>query len=241
MVFGDENKSISEKEIQLKDVMNEKMLLDRKEYRRLGADVENMSEKIDTIPRFPSSGFTPKDWIYYGLHLDDYKDAKTFLGVRECQYPTLYRLDNKIRDDVLFLNTNIDRVFEGRARIINETNRTPIQGMLRFENFPPIHQVRYYNYESLDFWIRSSVGNRSFRYGGKSVNERELSSWFFNGCSKAMSLALNECWLDQSYDMGLVDFIYLTRFDLILGNFYCKKSNESKWTRVALLEFLRTR
>lgn len=215
---------------------------------------KGVEEFTKNYPRFKLKHDFPSDSLYFGIHSGAYDDVSRFLGKRVCTNPSLSFANEEVSYLTLFFSLNFNRSFGGIVRIINERIVTLIEGSLEFRSQKDSEE--YFEKKmspdaSFKSWVHEDLERdfRGFVYQDQSISDFVpfwksylfTSPWLYNSCSKSISTVDNKCSLDPSYDMELKDFYYLSDFDLMLGNVYCKKSYETSWTRLATIEFVRTR
>jgi hypothetical protein len=198
--------------------------------------------------RFNISEGIPSGALYYGIHLGSYIDSEQFLGKKTCENPTFYYMNNPSSYLSAFFTINHDREFGGIVRIINEYFNTIIEAKLTVFDFPDEPFEKYIPKGKYSMWVHEEIqaGFKGHRYETNNISmprswgdNYNSSPWLYNSCTKSISTISNHCSIDPSYDMQFKDFFYLVDYDLILGNIYCKKSSDPKWTRISTLELKR--
>lgn len=216
---------------------------------------EKRSKKMDIstdffaeyYPRFQLQKGKRTDYLYYGIHTGPYKDVMRFLGERTCSSPQLTLANSDISYLGLFFSINNAREYGGIIRIINEKNITPIEGSMRFYGIDDYFKSKRKPAVNFRSWVHEEreTDRKAFVYQDQEIDEPSIfqdklfiSPWLYNSCNKSIATIHNNCSLDSSYDMELKEIFYLTDFDLMLGNIYCKKSNDQNWHRIATMEFI---
>lgn len=233
------------KEIKKVPETEEKLQIETKRKLELEAISNEFQKKY---PRFQLKTSLPDDYLNYGIHTGDYKDVKTFLGERECKIPAFNIATAETSYLGLFFTLNIARNFGGIIRIINEKFVSLIEGSMSFENIDEYFEKKLLLDASFQSWNRDGrpkhaqtfyYQNHRIIHSKRSFEKNLFSSpWLYNSCNKSISTVSNFCSLDAGMDMEYKEFFYLTQFDLLLGNIYCKKSSETGWTRIATMEFI---
>lgn len=202
----------------------------------------------EDFARFNISEATPSGALYYGIHLGSYTDSEQLLGKKTCESPKFYYMNNPSSYLSAFFTINHDREFGGIVRIINEYFNTIIEAKLTVFDFPDEPFEKYIPKGKYSMWAHEELqaGFKGHRYETNNISmprswgdNYNSSPWLYNSCTKSISTISNHCSIDPSYDMQFKDFFYLVDYDLILGNIYCKKSSDSKWTRISTLELRR--
>lgn len=212
----------------------------------------NVAKKINyqkNFPRFKISEVARDDFLYFGIQTGRYKDVMRFLGERECRNPELSWINTDIGYLGLFFSINHGRSYGGIVSILNEKDVTPIESSLRISKIEDYFQEKTVPSGHYSAWLhREQAGkSQSFQYQYQDINAfytwKDVffeSPWLYNGCNKSIATISNFCSLDSGYDMEMKEFFYLSDHDLMLGNLYCKKSNENFWKRIATIEMVRT-
>ena len=210
---------------------------------------EALKEFPSAYPRFSISPVPPKDHLYYGIHPGEYKDVPRFLGERACANPLLSYANTPFSYLGLFFTLNVGRNFGGVVRIINERIITLVEGNLTFYKSDNYYKEKRTPDAEYDMWVHEDLERdyKGWVYERQRINQIKsyfdayqfLGPWLYNSCNKSIATVNNFCSLDPSFDMEVKEFFYLTDYDLMVGNIYCKRSHEISWKRMATLEFVR--
>lgn len=233
-------------EVEKKPETEEEIKYEHNRIRNLNEATESFKKRY---PRFPIQNNTQDDQNYYGIHTGDYTDAKRFLGERVCANPRLMIANGDTSYLSLFFSLNNGRDYGGIVRVINERIVTLIEGSFSFNNTDEYFKWKRAPRATFTSWIHEDIERdyKGWVYQNQSIGQTRypfesplsFSPWLYNSCNKSIGVVSNFCSLDPSYDMEFKEFFYLTNYDVMLGNIYCKKSSDKGWTRLALVEFIR--
>lgn len=197
-------------------------------------------------PRFKIRDVFPENALYFGINLEEEIPYKKFLKNKTCENPVFSFANNKISHLNTFFILNAKRQYGGRVETVNNRFENLIEGNFSLYEYPrePFH--RYIPSGNFEMWVHkeSLVTYKGYKYQRQWISQEyrfdwDRSPWLYNSCQNSISTISNYCALDPTYDMQYKDFFYLVQSDKILGNIYCKKSHQTKWTKIGIFEFIR--